>query len=129
MRPENLLKKETLAKVFSCNICKISKNTFCYITSPVDASKNTVYIASISTSQWKRLNWKAPYSVALASNTKWVFIQLFGCGRAKLVPLGEGHLHHLMFINELLLIWPVSHMGHIEQIWSLNLSKCPELGN
>ena len=29
-----LLKKETLAQVFSCKFCEISKNTFCYRTPP-----------------------------------------------------------------------------------------------
>ena len=28
LRPANLLKRETLAQVFSCEFCKISKNTF-----------------------------------------------------------------------------------------------------
>ena len=28
LRPATLLKKETLAQVFSCEFCKISKNTF-----------------------------------------------------------------------------------------------------
>ena len=35
-----LIKKETLAQVFSCEFCKISKNTFCYRTPPVAASLN-----------------------------------------------------------------------------------------
>ena len=34
----NFIKKETLAQVLSCEICKISKNTFPYRTSPVAAS-------------------------------------------------------------------------------------------
>ena len=32
------LLKETLAQVFSCEFCKISKNTFSYRTPPVAAS-------------------------------------------------------------------------------------------
>ena len=32
------LKKETLAQVFPCELCEISKNTFSYITPPVAAS-------------------------------------------------------------------------------------------
>ena len=36
---QNLLfNKKTLAQVFSCDFCKISKNTFSYRTSPVTAS-------------------------------------------------------------------------------------------
>ena len=34
----NFIKKETLAQVFSCEFCKISKNTFFYRTPPVAAS-------------------------------------------------------------------------------------------
>ena len=66
---------------------------------------------SMNTNQWERLTWKTVYSTILtSSNTKWVSSQLFGCGRAKLGLLGRGHLHHQMFITELLLVWPVGHM-------------------
>ena len=34
----NFIKKETLAQVFSCEFCEISKNTFFYRTPPVAAS-------------------------------------------------------------------------------------------
>ena len=34
----NFIKKETLAQVFSCEFCEISKNTFFYRTSLVAAS-------------------------------------------------------------------------------------------
>ena len=34
----NFIKKEALAQVFSCEFCKISKNTFSYRTPPVAAS-------------------------------------------------------------------------------------------
>ena len=34
----NLIKKETLAQVFSCECCEISKNTFSYRAPPVAAS-------------------------------------------------------------------------------------------
>ena len=37
----NFIKKETLAQVFSCEFCKISKNTFSYRTPPVAASGYT----------------------------------------------------------------------------------------
>ena len=39
-RPEAciFIKKETLAQVFSCKFCEISKNTFSYRTPPVSAS-------------------------------------------------------------------------------------------
>ena len=40
-RPEtcNFIKKETLAQVFSCKFCEISKNTFLHITPLVAASE------------------------------------------------------------------------------------------
>ena len=34
----NLIKKETMAQVFSCEFCEISKNTLSYRTPPVAAS-------------------------------------------------------------------------------------------
>ena len=34
----NLIEKETLAQVFSCECCEISKNTFSYRAPPVAAS-------------------------------------------------------------------------------------------
>ena len=34
----NFIKKETLAQVFSCEFCEISKNSFSYRTPPVAAS-------------------------------------------------------------------------------------------
>ena len=75
---------------------------------------------SMNTNQWERLSWKTVYSMILANNnTKWVSSQLFGCGRAKLGPLGRGHLHHLMFITELLLVWPVGHMNPLLIFYSL----------
>ena len=37
MRPTTLLKKKTLAQLFSCEFCEISKNTFSYRTPPVAA--------------------------------------------------------------------------------------------
>ena len=75
---------------------------------------------SMNTNQWDRLTWKTVYSTILTnSNTKWVSSQLFGCGRAKLGPLGRGHLHHLMFITELLLVWPVAHMDPLLTPYSL----------
>ena len=38
--PESLFKKETLAQVFSCEFCEISRNTFSYRTTPVAVSVN-----------------------------------------------------------------------------------------
>ena len=34
----NFIKKETVAQVFSCEFCEVSKKTFFYRTPPVDAS-------------------------------------------------------------------------------------------
>ena len=72
--------------------------------------KNTIYTVSMSTNLSERLSWKMTYAMILANNTKWVSSQLFGCGSAKLWSLGGGHLYHLMFIIELLLVQPVGHM-------------------
>ena len=36
----NFIKKESLAQVFSCKFCKISKNTFFHRTPQVAASEN-----------------------------------------------------------------------------------------
>ena len=38
LRPATLLKKKTLAHVFSCEFCEVSKNTCSYITPPMTAS-------------------------------------------------------------------------------------------
>ena len=75
---------------------------------------------SMNTNQWERLSWKTVYSIILANNnTKWVSSQLFGCGRAKFGPLEMGHLHHLMFITELLLLSPAGHMDSLLTLYSL----------
>ena len=75
---------------------------------------------SMNTDQWNRLSWKTVESIILANNNKkWVFSQLFGYGRAKLGPLGRGNLHHLTFITELLLVWPVSYTDPLLTLYSL----------
>ena len=85
---------------------------------------------SVNTNQLKRLSWKTVYSIILANNnTKWVSSQLFWCGRAKLGPLGRGHLHHLMFITELLLVWPVGHTDPNITNWATKPSQVPWNGN
>ena len=50
-RPEacNFIKKETLAHVFSCEFCEISKNIFSYRTTPVAASESKNIVARIMT--------------------------------------------------------------------------------
>ena len=72
-----------------------------------------------NTNQGERLTWKTTYSMILANNTKWVSSQLFGYDRAKLGPLGRWHLHHLMFITELLLVWPVGHIDPDITDWAI----------
>ena len=42
-RPPTLLKKETLAQMFSCEFCEIYKNTYFYRTPPVVASEVCLY--------------------------------------------------------------------------------------
>ena len=39
----NFIKKETLAQVFSCEFCEISKNTLSYKTPPVAAFYHSTY--------------------------------------------------------------------------------------
>ena len=48
-RPQacNLIKKETLAQVFSCEFCEISKSTFSYTTSPGDCFSTNKNFVSI----------------------------------------------------------------------------------
>ena len=86
---------------------------------------NTVQPVSMNTKQWEILSWKTAYAMILANNAKWVSNQLFGCGKAKLGPQGQGDLYHLMFITELLIVWPVCQMSSYVADWSLNLDKCP----
>ena len=40
----NFIKKETVAEMFSCEFCKISKTTFSYITLPVATSVDCLHI-------------------------------------------------------------------------------------
>ena len=42
-KASNFIKKETLAQAFSCEFCKISKNTFSHRTTPMAASLYTFY--------------------------------------------------------------------------------------
>ena len=53
---QRLFFKESLAQVFSCEFCKISKNTFCYRTPPVAASNNW-YIFLLNTLFWRHIVW------------------------------------------------------------------------
>ena len=50
-----------------------------------------------------------------------------GCGRAKLAPPGRGHLYYLMFITELLPVWPVGHMDSHITDWVTKPSQVPWL--
>ena len=49
-KPEacNFIKKETLAEVFSCQFCEITKNNLSYRTRRVAASRNTTYTVIMS---------------------------------------------------------------------------------
>ena len=82
---------------------------------------------SMNTNQWERLSWNLIYLMILTNNiANGVSSQLSGCCRAKLGPLGRRHIH-LIFITELLVVWPVGHMNLIWQNGPLNQSKCPEM--
>ena len=86
---------------------------------------------SMNTNQWGRLNWKTLYSIISANNnnSKWVSSQVLGYGRAKLETLRKGHHHHLMFITESLLVWPVGHMDPSVTDWATKPSQVPWNGN
>ena len=45
----NFIKKETLAQVFSCDICKIFKNNVLYRIPPVAASVNRCHLCNVQT--------------------------------------------------------------------------------
>ena len=65
------IKKETLTQVFSCELCEISKNTFCYRTPPVAASKN-------SHPQLERNSWKQIlHSILGIKNAKTILISFY----------------------------------------------------
>ena len=61
----------------------------------------------------------------LACNSKSVSSQLFGCGRGKPGLQGQGRLHHLMYITELLLVLPVGHMNPYVTDWVTKSSSVP----
>ena len=48
----NFIKKETLAQVFSCEFCDISKNTFFYRTPLVTASFTKLQNCSLQVNLW-----------------------------------------------------------------------------
>ena len=51
-----LIKRDTVAQVFSCEFCKISRNTFSYRTPPVVASETG--IQNYVLCQWRIWTWK-----------------------------------------------------------------------
>ena len=55
----NFIKKETLAQVFFCEFCNISKNTFTYGTPPVAASRKTKLFNPLT------LSWKMQFYFSL----------------------------------------------------------------
>ena len=82
----NFIKKETLAQVFSCEFCEISKNTFFYRTPLVAASENEIpalnslksfefkpktIIGYISSSSSDDEKGGAEYKVKQVSNSDW----------------------------------------------------------
>ena len=48
----NFIKKETLAQVFSCEFCEISKNTFSYRTPPIAASSLSLFKINLRKAKW-----------------------------------------------------------------------------
>ena len=50
----NFIKKETVAQVFTCEFCKISKNTFSYRTPPVAPSLWIIFFIILNTTRNSR---------------------------------------------------------------------------
>ena len=71
---------------------------------------------SMYTNQYRGFIWKTAYAINLVGNAKQVSSQLFGCGKAKLLPLEREHLHPLKFVTTLL-VWRVGHMGSDIKDW------------
>ena len=71
----NFIKNETLAQVFSCEFCKISKNTFSYRIPPVVAAEKIFYLTrenSVNMNDYqttsnleKLLPWEAAFQMSL----------------------------------------------------------------
>ena len=72
LRPKTLLKKEALAQVFYCELCKISKDTLSYRTPPVVVSLlSTLGLLKVPCANKRTQNWEIPniFGVCL---TQWV---------------------------------------------------------
>ena len=71
----NFIKNETLAQVFSCEFCKISKSTFSYRIPPVAAAEKIFYLTrenSVNMNDYqttsnleKLLPWEAAFQMSL----------------------------------------------------------------
>ena len=75
--------------------------------------------------QWTQINERDGICNGFANNTKWVSSQVLRCDRAKLGPLGRRHLHHLIFITELLLVWALGHADPHLTDWITKPSQVP----
>ena len=65
----NFIKKETLEQVLSCELCKISKNTFFHWTPPVAAS-----VLTLLSSMLFSLYLCSPSYTSLWTYTTWLYI-------------------------------------------------------
>ena len=68
----NFIEKETLAQVFSCEFCEISKNTFFYRTPPVAASElclKLFIIMTICSSKTYIISYKCRYFSSFSRST------------------------------------------------------------
>ena len=87
----NLIKKETVAQVFSCEFCEISKNTFFYKTPLVAASENNVTMqttakfASNSTANIKLSKHLSFFSLHFEQ----VLYEKWKCSRKKIMRLSS----------------------------------------
>ena len=93
LRP-NFIKKETLAQVFSCEFCKISKNTFFYRTLPVATSGDCFFFSTFSTfkcciffSDWVGIKYTYCYRIP-----KGTFIWFFKLKRNELNSISRSNI-------------------------------------
>ena len=77
IRPETLLKKETLAQVFSCEFCEISKNIFfsqntssgCFCQQTFTGSKWTIETLEKGAKYVQSQQWRQQYGIRFCSGT------------------------------------------------------------
>ena len=103
----NFIKKETLAWVFSCEPCEISKNTFFYRTPMVASADNSCwyFIWNFPISQFKHIIWVKVFKKA-DHKVHWGSLAL---GRPYHIKYFKSSLPQILlgpFLNTLTHLWP-----------------------